>query len=76
MVTEEVARVINDGGDFNHGYTYSGHPVAAAVALENLRIMEEENIVGHVADVAAPYLGEKWKSLEDHPLVTMQRPAG
>ncbi len=69
MVTEEVARVINDGGDFNHGYTYSGHPVAAAVALENLRILEEENIIGHVQEVAAPYLKQKWEGLMDHPLV-------
>jgi putrescine---pyruvate transaminase len=68
MVTDEVAEVIGRS-DFNHGYTYSGHPVSAAVALENLRILEEENIIGHVRDVAAPYLAEKWAGLADHPLV-------
>ncbi|MCI5098487.1 MAG: aspartate aminotransferase family protein [Rhodobacteraceae bacterium] len=68
IVCDEVASVIG-GGEFNHGYTYSGHPVAAAVALENLRIMEEENVVGHVRDVAAPYLKQKWEELADHPLV-------
>ncbi|MEK6216364.1 MAG: aspartate aminotransferase family protein, partial [Boseongicola sp.] len=47
----------------------SGHPVAAAVALENLRIREVEKIVDHVRDVAAPYLKEKWETLTDHPLV-------
>jgi putrescine aminotransferase len=68
IVCDEVASVIG-GGEFNHGYTYSGHPVAAAVALENLRIMEEEDVVGHVRDVAAPYLKQKWEELADHPLV-------
>ena len=55
--------------EFNHGYTYSGHPVAAAVALENLRILEEENVLEHVRNVAAPYLKEKWEALTAHPLV-------
>ncbi|WP_424831697.1 aspartate aminotransferase family protein [Ruegeria sp.] len=68
IVTDEIAEVIG-GTEFNHGYTYSGHPVAAAVALENLRILEEEKIVEHVRDVAAPYLKEKWEALADHPLV-------
>ena len=68
VVCDEVADTIA-GAEFNHGYTYSGHPVAAAVALENLRILEEENIIGHVRDVAAPYLKEKWSALADHPLI-------
>ncbi|MQY42029.1 aminotransferase class III-fold pyridoxal phosphate-dependent enzyme [Epibacterium sp. SM1969] len=68
IVSDEVASVIATG-EFNHGYTYSGHPVAAAVALENLRILEEEDILGHVKNVAAPYLKERWEALTDHPLV-------
>jgi putrescine aminotransferase len=68
IVCDEVAAVIGSG-EFNHGYTYSGHPVASAVALENLRILEEENIIGHVRDTAAPYLKAKWEALTDHPLV-------
>lgn len=68
IVNDKVASVLA-GTEFNHGYTYSGHPVACAVALENLRIIEEENIVDHVRDVAAPYLAEKWHSLADHPMV-------
>ncbi|WP_299664387.1 aspartate aminotransferase family protein [uncultured Ruegeria sp.] len=68
IVCDEVAEVIG-GTEFNHGYTYSGHPVAAAVALENLRILEEEKIIDHVRDVAAPYLKQKWEALIEHPLV-------
>jgi len=69
LICDEVAHVVNHAGDFNHGYTYSGHPVAAAVALENLRILQEEGIVDRVRDETAPYLAEKWKAMEDHPLI-------
>lgn len=69
VVSDEVAEVMGGAGDFNHGYTYSGHPVAAAVALENLRIMQEEKVVEHVQNVAHPYLWEKWSKLIEHPLV-------
>ena len=75
ILTDEVAEVISST-DFNHGYTYSGHPVAAAVALENLRIMEEEKLVEHVRDVAAPYLKAKWETLADHPLIGEARIVG
>lgn len=68
IVCDEVAEVIGSG-EFNHGYTYSGHPVASAVALENLRILEEEHVLDHVRDVAAPALKEMWLGLGDHPLV-------
>ena len=68
IVSDKVGEVI-DGVEFAHGYTYSGHPVAAAVALENLRILEEEKILDHVRDVAAPYMAAAWNSLTDHPLV-------
>jgi putrescine aminotransferase len=69
IVCDEVAEVMGSAGDFNHGYTYSGHPVAAAVALENIRIMQDEHIVEHVRNVANPYLAAKWQGLTDHPMV-------
>ncbi|MEG6508939.1 aspartate aminotransferase family protein [Methyloligella sp. 2.7D] len=69
IVSDEVAEVIDQGGEFNHGYTYSAHPVAAAVALENLRILHEEGIVTRVKETVGPYIKEKWESLTDHPLV-------
>lgn len=68
VVCDTVAEVIA-GVEFNHGYTYSGHPVACAVALENLRILDEEGIVTRVATDTGPYLQEKFRSLADHPLV-------
>jgi putrescine---pyruvate transaminase len=75
IVCDAVAEVIGRE-EFFHGYTYSGHPVAAAVALENLRIMEEERIIEHVREVAAPHLARAWAGLADHPLVGEARSLG
>lgn len=62
-------------GTFGHGYTYSGHPVAAAVALKTLEIYERENIVGHVRSVA-PTFEKRLFALADHPLVGEARGKG
>ena len=70
LVSDRVADVmLEEVGDFNHGFTYSGHPTCAAVALENLRIIEEEGLVERVRDDIGPYFAEAWKSLEDHEVV-------
>ena len=58
-----------NSGEFNHGYTYCGYPVASAVALENLRILDEEGIVMRVREQTAPYLKQKWDMMLEHPLV-------
>ena len=76
IVRDEVVQVINQGGDFNHGFTYSGHPVAAAVGLENLRILRDEHIVDNVRTEAAPYLQKRLRELQDHPLVGEVRGLG
>ncbi|OZG74425.1 aspartate aminotransferase family protein [Hahella sp. CCB-MM4] len=77
MVSDRVAEVFKaEGKDFFHGFTYSGHPVCAAVALENLRILREEKIVEKVKQETAPYLQEKWQTLADHPLVGEARGVG
>ncbi|MCH2095235.1 MAG: aspartate aminotransferase family protein [Rhodobacteraceae bacterium] len=68
IVCDEVASVIA-GTEFNHGYTYSGHPVACAVALENLRLLEDEDIVTRVHNETMPYLHTRWAEMADHPLV-------
>ena len=75
LVSDEVAGVIG-ASEFNHGYTYSGHPVAAAVALENLRILQEEKIIEKVQNDTGPYLAERWAALADHPLVGEARIVG
>ncbi len=70
LVGDRVARVLTEqGGDFNHGFTYSGHPVACAAALENLRILRDDKLVEQVALTTGPYLKAKFASLGDHPLV-------
>jgi putrescine aminotransferase len=70
LVSDRVADVmINEVGDFNHGFTYSGHPVCAAAALENIRIIEEEGLVERVRDDIGPYFTQGWQSLLDHELV-------
>ena len=70
MVGDRVAQVlIQQGGEFNHGYTYSGHPVACAVGLANIRLIQREGLVERVRDDVGPYLAEHFKQLAEHPLV-------
>ncbi|MEG0860470.1 MAG: aspartate aminotransferase family protein [Pseudomonas sp.] len=76
IVRDEVAKVVSEGGDFNHGFTYSGHPVAAAVGLENLRILRDEKIIERVKEETAPYLQKRLRELNDHPLVGEVRGLG
>ncbi len=77
MFNDRVAGVLNEkGGELAHGYTYSGHPVCAAVALENIRILQEEKIVDTCRDDTGPYLAQKWKALGEHPLVGEARIVG
>ncbi|MCO7552988.1 aspartate aminotransferase family protein [Metapseudomonas otitidis] len=76
IVRDEIVEVLNQGGEFYHGFTYSGHPVAAAVALENIRILRDEKIVEKVKAETAPYLQQRWQELADHPLVGEARGVG
>ncbi|MFB9951291.1 aspartate aminotransferase family protein [Rhizobium puerariae] len=77
LVSDRVADVMVDElGDFYHGFTYSGHPVSAAAALENIRIIEEEGLVARVRDDIGPYFAAAWKSLEDHEVVGQAESVG
>lgn len=69
-VSDRVAEVLSArGGEFAHGYTYSGHPAACAAAIANLGILQSEGIMDRVADDIGPYLQAKWRGLAEHPLV-------
>lgn len=77
MVSDRVAEVlIGQGGEFHHGFTWSGHPVACAVAIENLGILRREKIVERVRDEIGPYLQRRFRELADHPLVGEVRGVG
>ncbi|MGD8580241.1 MAG: aspartate aminotransferase family protein, partial [Lysobacterales bacterium] len=77
LVGDRVADVvIAKGGEFAHGYTYSGHPAACAVALENLRILQREKIVERVKDDTAPYFNERFNALAEHPIIGEARSLG
>jgi putrescine aminotransferase len=77
LVGDRVAKVmIEEGGDFNHGFTYSGHPVAAAVAIANIKLMQKDHIIENVKNVTAPYLAKRWAELADHPIVGEARTKG
>ncbi|MAR74095.1 MULTISPECIES: aspartate aminotransferase family protein [unclassified Halomonas] len=77
LVGDRVAdTLIDEGGEFYHGFTYSGHPVCAAVALKNLELMQAEGVVERVRDDLGPYLATRWKSLESHPLIGEARSLG
>jgi putrescine aminotransferase len=77
LVSDRVAEVMLDEvGEFYHGFTYSGHPVCAAAALENIRIIEEEGLVERVRDDIGPYFASAWKSLEDHEVVGQAESVG
>ena len=76
-VSREIVETLRDWGeDFVHGYTYSGHPVAAAVAIRNLEIIEREALVDRVADDIGPYYAAQLATLDDHPLVGETRSIG
>ena len=70
----EVLRAVGD--DFVHGYTYSGHPTAAAVALKNIEIMENEDLVRRTREDTGPYLARRMAALAEHPLVGEARSLG
>jgi 4-aminobutyrate--pyruvate transaminase len=79
LMSEAFYQVLADQserlGTLGMGYTYAGHPVAAAVALETLRIYESDGIVDHVRAVSPRFM-ERLKALERHPLVGEARGVG
>jgi putrescine aminotransferase len=77
LVGDAVARVlIEKGGEFHHGFTYSGHPAACAVAIANIEILRREHLVERARSEIGPYLAKRWVELADHPLVGEARIKG
>ena len=77
LVGDRVAdALIEKGSDFNHGFTYSGHPVACAVALENIAILQREKLVERIHDDIGPYFKQQFEALVDHPLVGVANAIG
>ena len=77
IIADHVAQTLKDkGGEIAHGYTYSGHPTAAAVAAANLRLLRDEGIVERVDSEIAPYFQSALRTLADHPLVGEVRGVG
>ena len=76
VVSQPVAEVLMKGGYFAHGFTYSGHPVAAAAALANMDILEKEKLVERVKGKVGPYFQKKLQEFVGHPAVGEVRGVG
>jgi putrescine---pyruvate transaminase len=79
LVSDRVYDVIadgaSDGAPFGHGFTYSGHPVSAAIGLEVMRLYQEDGLLANGQAVGA-YFGERLREFIDHPLVGDVRSQG
>ncbi|MEM7212649.1 MAG: aspartate aminotransferase family protein [Pseudomonadota bacterium] len=77
FISDRVAGpVMEHAGEFVHGYTYSGHPLACAAGMVNLRILQEEDLPDRAGREIGPYLKTRWEALADHPLVGEARMTG
>jgi 4-aminobutyrate--pyruvate transaminase len=74
-VSEVIAENSGRVGTLGHGYTASGHPVATAVALENLKIIEERQLVQNAAR-SGEVLQQALRAMSDHPLIGEVRGVG
>jgi putrescine aminotransferase len=76
-VADHVVEALREAGaDFVHGYTYSGHPTCAAVALKNIEILEREDLVRRTREDSGPYLAKRLAELAEHPMVGQTRSLG
>ena len=77
LVSDRIANVIIDkGGEFAHGFTFSGHPAACAVALANIRLLRDHGIIERVRNETAPYFHRQWSTLANHPIIGEARSVG
>ncbi len=78
LVSDRIAETLAEkGGEFAHGYTYSGHPVCCAVAMENLAIIEREGMIENVRSGVGPYFKQRLQdTVAQHPIVGEARSFG
>jgi putrescine aminotransferase len=76
VVSQRIADVLMKGGYFAHGFTYSGHPVAAAAGLANMEIIEKEKLVEKTREKIGPYFQKKLQEFAGHPAVGEVRGVG
>jgi putrescine aminotransferase len=76
IVSQPIAEVLMKGGYFAHGFTYSGHPVAAAAAMANMDIIEKEKLVERTKELLGPYFQKKLQEFAGHPAVGEVRGVG
>jgi putrescine aminotransferase len=77
LLSQRIAEpLVHAGGEFHHGFTYSGHPVACAVACATIGILRNEHIIERVREDTGPYLQQRWAELASHPLVAEARGIG
>jgi len=70
LVGDRVADVLKSGGgEFTHGFTYSGHPASCAAAIATIKSLRDEKIIDNVKNNTGPYLQQRLAELKDHPLV-------
>lgn len=76
-ISDQLASVLtSNGGEFAHGFTYSGHPAACAAGLATIAIYKETNLISLVKNDTAKYWQTKWQELSNHPIVGEVRTAG
>ena len=77
VVSQEIVELLRaKDSEFFHGFTYSGHPTCAAVALRNIEIIEREGLVKRVAEDIGPYFGRALQRLRAHAIVGETRTLG
>jgi putrescine aminotransferase len=76
LLSDELAQDVISSGYYSHGFTYSGHPAAAAAALANLDVLERDQLIPRVRDEVGPYFQEKLRAFASHPAVGEVRGCG
>ncbi len=77
MVSDKISNVLtSNDGDFAHGLTYSGHPVACATGIATIEILKEQKIIENLSANIGDYMEQRWQQLADHPIVGEARVKG